>query len=36
MHIIDILIFIVYMLVVLGIGIYFLRKNKNADDYYVG
>ncbi len=36
MHIIDILIFIVYMLVVLGIGIYFLRKNKNAEDYYVG
>lgn len=36
MHIIDILIFIVYTLVVLGIGIYFLRKNKNADDYYVG
>ncbi|HOO94896.1 MAG TPA: sodium:solute symporter family protein [Proteiniphilum sp.] len=36
MHIIDILIFIVYMLFVLGIGIYFLRKNKNADDYYVG
>lgn len=36
MHTIDILIFIVYMLVVLGIGIYFLRKNKTADDYYVG
>lgn len=36
MHIIDILIFIVYMLFVLGIGIFFLRKNKNADDYYVG
>lgn len=36
MHIIDILIFTVYMLLVLGIGIYFLRKNKNADDYYVG
>ncbi len=36
MHIIDILIFTVYMLFVLGIGIYFLRKNKNADDYYVG
>jgi SSS family solute:Na+ symporter len=36
MHTIDILIFIVYMLFVLGIGIYFLRKNKNADDYYVG
>jgi len=20
----------------LGVGFYFLRKNKNADDYYVG
>lgn len=36
MHIIDILIFTVYMFFVLGIGIYFLKKNKNADDYYVG
>lgn len=36
MHIIDIVIFVVYMLIVLGIGFYFLRKNKNADDYYVG
>jgi len=36
MHIIDILIFTVYMLFVLGIGIYFLKKNKNAADYYVG
>lgn len=36
MHIIDILIFVVYMLIMLGIGFYFLRKNKNTDDYYVG
>ncbi|MDD4776646.1 MAG: hypothetical protein PHV53_00005, partial [Fermentimonas sp.] len=36
MHIIDILIMTVYMLIVMGIGVYFWRKNKNADDYYVG
>ena len=36
MHIIDILIFVVYMLIMLGVGFYFLKKNKNADDYYVG
>ena len=36
MHIIDLIIFLVYMLIVLGVGFYFLRKNKNMDDYYVG
>ena len=36
MHIIDIIIMTVYMLIVMGIGVYFWRKNKNADDYYVG
>lgn len=36
MHIIDISIFIVYMLSMLGVGIYFLRKNKSQEDYYVG
>ena len=36
MHIVDLVIFIVYMLVVLGVGFYFLRKNSNMDDYYVG
>src|SRR5690554_1086735 len=36
MHIIDILIMTVYMLIVMGIGLYFWRKNKSADDYYVG
>ncbi|TVQ44695.1 MAG: sodium:solute symporter family protein [Saprospirales bacterium] len=36
MHIVDLVIFIVYMLVVLGVGFYFLRKNNNMDDYYVG
>lgn len=36
MHWIDLTIFIVYMGAVLGIGFYFLKKNKDADDYYVG
>lgn len=36
MHIIDYIIFIAYLLGMLGIGFYFLRKNKDADDYYVG
>lgn len=36
MHWIDLSIFIAYMIAMLGIGFYFLRKNKNADDYYVG
>lgn len=36
MHFIDIAIFVVYMLVMLGVGYYFLKQNKNQDDYYVG
>jgi SSS family solute:Na+ symporter len=36
MHIIDLLVFVAYMIFVLGIGFYFLKKNKNAEDYYVG
>ncbi|HZJ73447.1 MAG TPA: hypothetical protein VFC87_01465, partial [Perlabentimonas sp.] len=36
MHIVDIIIFIFYMLFVLGIGVFFLKKNKSADDYYLG
>lgn len=36
MHWIDLSIFAVYMIAVLGIGFYFLKKNKNAEDYYVG
>ncbi len=36
MHWIDISIFGLYMSVLIGIGFYFLKKNKNADDYYVG
>jgi SSS family solute:Na+ symporter len=36
MHFIDIAIFVIYMLIMLGIGFYFLRRNTGADDYYVG
>lgn len=36
MHWFDLLIFVLYMFLVLGIGFYFLRKNRDADDYYVG
>ncbi|RSK39839.1 sodium:solute symporter family protein [Mangrovimonas spongiae] len=36
MNIIDILVFIIYMIVVLTIGFYYYRKNKSASDYYVG
>lgn len=35
MHWIDISIFIVYMVLMLAVGFYFLRRNKNAEDYYV-
>jgi len=36
MHPIDYGVFAIYMLVVLGIGYYFSRKNINAEHYYVG
>ena len=32
----DILIFLVYMISMLGVGYYFSRRNKSQDDYYVG
>lgn len=35
-HFIDILIFGIYMLSMIGLGIYFLKRNKSQDDYYVG
>lgn len=35
-HIIDLIIFIVYLIFMLGVGVYFLNKNKSHDDYYVG
>ena len=36
MHIIDLLVFIFYMVGMLGIGFYFLKKNKSSEDYFVG
>ena len=36
MHWIDITIFFIYMSAMLGIGFFFLKKNKGAEDYYVG
>lgn len=35
MHLIDYIIFAIYMAGVLGIGFYYFKKNKDADDYYV-
>lgn len=36
MHYIDIIIFVVYFIAMIGVGYYFFKKNKNAEDYYVG
>lgn len=36
MHIVDLSIFIFYLIFMLGVGFYFLRKNKSKDDYFVG
>lgn len=36
MHLVDYLIFIVYFLAVLGVGVYFFRKNESREDYFVG
>jgi SSS family solute:Na+ symporter len=35
-HIIDLSIFIVYLIFMLGVGFYFMNKNKSEEDYYVG
>jgi len=36
MHWIDYAIFGIYLTAMLGIGFYFMRKNRSADDYFVG
>jgi len=36
MHTIDYIVFGIYFLGVLAVGIYFFRKNQNREDYYVG
>lgn len=35
MHPIDLSIFVAYMLALLGMGFYFLKKNKSTDDFFV-
>lgn len=35
-HFIDFLIFLVYLLAMLGVGLFFMRRNKTDEDYYVG
>jgi SSS family solute:Na+ symporter len=36
MQIIDIIIFIIYFALMLGVGVYFFNKNESIDDYYLG
>ncbi len=36
MHIVDIIIFLLYLLAVLGVGFFFFLRNKTPDDYFVG
>ena len=36
MHFIDLFEFFIYMAVMLGIGFFFLKKNKDAEDFFVG
>ena len=35
-HWVDLLIFIIYLLAMLGVGFFFLKKNESNEDYYVG
>ena len=35
-HWVDLSIFIVYLIAMLGVGVYFFNKNKSKEDYYVG
>lgn len=36
MAFLDIVVFAVYMIIVLGIGFYFFKKNETVKDYYIG
>ncbi len=36
MHWIDLVIIVLYLIAMLGVGAFFLRRNKDTDDYYVG
>lgn len=35
-HWIDLTIFLIYLLAMLGVGVFFLNKNNSEEDYYVG
>jgi SSS family solute:Na+ symporter len=35
-HWVDLIIFILYLVVMLGVGLYFFWKNESKEDYYVG
>jgi SSS family solute:Na+ symporter len=35
-HIVDAAVFVVYLVFMLGVGFYFLRRNKSKEDYFVG
>jgi SSS family solute:Na+ symporter len=35
-HFIDLSIFVIYFVFMLGVGFYFLKRNKSKEDYYVG
>jgi len=36
MHVVDLIIFAVYMIAMLGVGFFFYSRNKGTEDYYVG
>lgn len=36
LHPLDLFIFIFYLIAMVGVGIYFMRKNKTHEDYFVG
>lgn len=36
MHLLDLGIFLAYMLAMLGVGVYFMKKNSSQEDFYVG
>ncbi|MEX2591353.1 MAG: sodium:solute symporter family protein [Anditalea sp.] len=36
MAVLDLIIFIAYMIVMLGVGLYYMRNNEGQDDYFVG
>lgn len=35
-HFVDAAVFVVYLIFMLGVGFYFLRRNKSKEDYFVG